>query len=136
MNDKLICGLPARLFAYITATAAVGLPALILALSRIATNPPSVSRGAGVALFFALAMLADLQPMPMGEGGKTDLSITTVFIVTAAVLFGWTYAVPAAALSIAISMISTHRPIERVAFNMSSYAIAAFAASTPVIAFG
>lgn len=136
MNEKLICGLPARLFAYIVATMGVAAPLIALALVRIALDPPSISKAASVALFFALALLADLQPMPMGEGGKTDLSITTVFIVTAAVLFGWTYAVPAAALSIAISMISTHRPIERVAFNMSSYAIAAFAASTPVIAFG
>jgi len=136
MNRNLICGLPTRLFAYITATTALAAPLIVLALVKIAIDPPSIIKAASVALFFALALMADLQPMPMGEGGKTDVSITTVFIVTAAILFGWRYAVPAAGLSIAISMISTRRPIERIAFNVASYAIAAFAASAPVIVFG
>ncbi|MGH2998712.1 MAG: diguanylate cyclase, partial [Gaiellaceae bacterium] len=136
MNEKLICGLPVRLFAYIAATSALAAPLIGLSLVKIAVDPPTVGRAASVALFFALALLADLQPMPMGEGGKTDLSITTVFIVTAAVLFGWQYAVPAAALSIAITMVSTHRPFERIVFNVSSYALFAFAASTPAVVFG
>jgi len=131
-----ICGIPTRLFAYITATVAIGLPAIVLALAGVAMDPPSVDRAAGVFLFFGLALLADLQPMPMGDGGKTDVSITTVFIVTAAILFGWHYAVPAAALSIAITMVASRRPIERIAFNVANYAIAAFAASVPVIVFG
>ncbi|HEY2072920.1 MAG TPA: diguanylate cyclase [Gaiellaceae bacterium] len=136
MNEKLICGLPARLFAYIAGTSALAAPLIGLSLLKIAIDPPTVGKAASVALFFALALLADLQPMPMGEGGKTDLSVTTVFIVTAAVLFGWHYAVPAAALSIAISMMSTHRPVERIAFNVAGYSIAAFAASLPVTVFG
>ncbi len=136
MSENLICGLPARLFAYIAATTAVAAPLIVLSLVKIAIDPPTIGKAASVALFFALAALADLQPMPMGEGGKTDVSITTVFIVTAAILFGWHYAVPAAALSIAITMVVTRRPIERVAFNVASYSIFAFAASAPVIIFG
>jgi diguanylate cyclase (GGDEF)-like protein len=136
MNENLICGIPARLFAYIAATAAIGLPAIVLALVNIAVSPPTLKTAASVALFFVLALLADLQPMPMGEGGKTDVTITTVFIVTAAVLFGWHYAVPAAAVSIAISMILARRPLERIIFNVANYALAAFAASAPVILFG
>ncbi|HEY8029400.1 MAG TPA: diguanylate cyclase [Gaiellaceae bacterium] len=136
MNGNLICGLPTRLFAYVTATTAVAAPLIVLALVKIAVDPPSFTKAASVALFFALGLLADLQPMPMGEGGKTDVSITTVFIVTMAILFGWHYAVPAAALSIAITLIVQRRPIERVAFNVASYSIFAFCASAPVIIFG
>ena len=136
MDETLICGLPNRLFAYIAATSAIGIPLIVAAVANIAVHPPSVGRAAGVILFFALALLADLRPMPMGEGGKTDVSITTVFIVTAAVLFGWRYAVPAAAISIAVSMIVARRPVERILFNVASYAVAAFAASIPVIVFG
>jgi diguanylate cyclase (GGDEF)-like protein len=136
MNETLICGMPARLFAYVTATTAVAAPLIVFSLLEIAIDPPSIATAASVALFFALALMADLQPMPMGEGGKTDVSITTVFIVTAAVLFGWKYAVPAAGLSIAITMVVTRRPVQRIAFNVSSYSLAAFAASTPVIFFG
>jgi HD-GYP domain-containing protein (c-di-GMP phosphodiesterase class II) len=136
MNEHLICGMPARLFAYITATTAIAAPLILFSLVKIAIDPPTIAKAASVALFFALALAADLQPMPMGEGGKTDVSITTVFIVTAAILFGWRYAVPAAALSITITMIKTRRPIERIAFNVASYSIFAFAASAPVILFG
>ena len=136
MNGNLICGLPTRLFAYITATTALAAPLIVLAIVKIVVEPPSIGKAASVALFFALALMADLQPMPMGEGGKTDVSITTVFIVTAAVLFGWRFAVPAAALSIAITMVAQRRPIERIAFNVASYSIFAFCASVPVIVFG
>jgi diguanylate cyclase (GGDEF)-like protein len=136
MNEHLICGMPARLFAYITATTAVAVPLIVLSFVKITVDPPTIGKAASVALFFALALLADLQPMPMGEGGKTDVSITNVFIVTVAILFGWQYAVPAAAISIAISMVATRRPFERIAFNVASYSLAAFAAGVPVIVFG
>jgi diguanylate cyclase (GGDEF)-like protein len=131
-----ICGIPTRVFVYITATAALAAPALALAVIDIALDPPSPWRAGGIALFFALALLSDLQPMPMGDGGKTDVSITTVFIVAAAVLFGWQFAVPMAAVSIAITMIKLRRSVERIAFNVASYALAAMAASMPVILFG
>ena len=133
---KQICGIPTRLFAYIAATAAIGLPAIALALFAIAVNPPSFGRAAGVALFFALALLAELQPMPMGDGGKQDVSITNVFTVTAAILFGWKYAVPLAALTMGIAMVSGRRPLIRIVFNVAQYAISALAASLPVLAFG
>jgi diguanylate cyclase (GGDEF)-like protein len=133
---KQICGIPIRLFAYIAATATIGLPAIALALVAIAVNPPSLGRAAGVALFFALALLAELQPMPMGDGGKQDVSITNVFTVTAAILFGWKYAVPLAALTMGIAMVSGRRPLIRIIFNVAQYAISALAASLPVLAFG
>ena len=131
-----IRGIPTRLFAYIAATAAVGLPAIALALVEIAIYPPSIGKAAGVALFFALALLAELQPMPMGDGGKQDVSIANVFTITVAIVFGWRYAVPLAALTMTIAMISGRRPLVRIIFNVAQYAITALAASLPVIIFG
>jgi diguanylate cyclase (GGDEF)-like protein len=136
MNGNLICGMPARLFAYISATTAIAAPAIVLSFVLIAVDPPSIGRAAGVALFFALALLADLEPMQMGEGGKTDMSITNVFTITVAIVFGWRYAVPIAALSIAISMIAARRPTARILFNVANYGAAAFAAGIPVLVFG
>src|ERR1700688_1704054 len=121
MNGNLICGMPTRLFAYISATTALAAPATLLAFVVIVLDPPSIATGAGVALFFALALLADLQPMPMGEGGKTDVSITNVFTITVAILYGWRYAVPIAAISIAVSMIAGRRPPARIVFHVASY---------------
>ena len=136
MNGTLICGMPARLFAYISATTALAVPAILLSFAVIALHPPSIDTAAGVALFFLLALLADLQPMPMGEGGKTDVSITNVFTITVAILYGWRYAVPIAAISIAVSMIVGKRPPARIIFNVTMYALAALAASVPVIVWG
>jgi diguanylate cyclase (GGDEF)-like protein/putative nucleotidyltransferase with HDIG domain len=131
-----IRGIPTRLFAYIAATAAIGLPAVALALVEIAIYPPSIGKAAGVALFFALALLAELQPMPMGDGGKEDFSVANVFTITVAIIFGWAYAVPLAALTMTIAMVSGRRPLPRIIFNVSQYAITALAASLPVIVFG
>jgi diguanylate cyclase (GGDEF)-like protein len=136
MNGTLICGMPARLFAYISATTALAVPAILLAFVFIAVYPPSLGRAAGVALFFVLGLLADLQPMPMGEGGKTDVSITNVFTITVAILYGWRYAVPIAAISIAVSMIAGRRPTVRIIFNVAMYALAAFAAALPLLLWG
>jgi diguanylate cyclase (GGDEF)-like protein len=133
---KTICGLPPRLFGYITAIATAALPIVVLSVVKIALDPPSLSRAAIVLLFFTLALVADLRPVPMDEHGKSEVSIASVFIVTSAVLFGWRYAAPLAALSIGMTYVLTRRPIVRAAFNSSMYAISAWAAATPVMLFG
>ena len=134
--SKTIRGLPSRLFGYVAATAVVALPILAFALALMALEPPSPSRAVVVLLFFALALISDLSPVPMDETGKSDVSIASVFIVSSAILFGWRYAVPAAALSIGITFLVIRRPIVHTVFNASMYAIAAGAAALPVILFG
>ena len=129
-------GLPTRLFAYIAAVTAIGMPLVAVSLGAIVVDGPSVRTGASVLLFFALTLLADLQPVPMDESGKSELSIANIFIVTTAVLFGWHYAVPLAALSVGITYGITHRPLSRCLFNVSMYAISAWAASLPVTILG
>jgi diguanylate cyclase (GGDEF)-like protein len=136
MIPREIFGLPVRLFAYIGATASVAVPMLVLAVVSIALDPPSAEVAVGAVLFFAFALIADLKPMPMHESGKSDFSVANVFTVTAAVLLGWQYAVPIAAVSIAITMLNERVQFSRVTFNVATYAIAACAAGTPVILFG
>jgi diguanylate cyclase (GGDEF)-like protein len=131
-----ICGLPRRLFAYIAVTVFVALPLLVVSLAAIALDAPSRSTAGIVLLFFALALVADLRPVPMDENGKSEVSIASVFIVTSAILFGWRFAVPLAALSIGITYVAAGRPFIRTAFNVSMYAIAAFGAALPVMLFG
>jgi diguanylate cyclase (GGDEF)-like protein len=131
-----ICGLSRKLFAYIALTALVALPLIIASLAAIGLDTPSKSTAGIVLLFFALALVADLRPVPMDDNGKSEVSIASVFIVTSAILFGWRYAVPLAALSIGITYVAAKRPLIRTAFNVSMYAIAAFGAALPVLLFG
>jgi diguanylate cyclase (GGDEF)-like protein len=136
MRPRAIYGLPARLFFYIAATTAVAVPMLVLAITSIALDPPALKDAVGAVLFFAFALISDLKPMPMHESGKSDVSVANVFTVTAAVLLGWQYAVPIAALSIAITMTSERVHVSRVTFNVATYTIAAAAAGIPVMIFG
>ena len=134
--SKTVCGLPPRLFAYIAATLVVALPIVVVSLGAIALDPPSWSTTLVVLLFFGLSLVADLRPVPMDENGKSEVSIASVFIVTSAILFGWRYAVPLAALSIGITYLISGRPASRTLFNAAMYAISAWAAALPVILFG
>jgi len=136
MMPDVICGLPRRLFLYIAATVLVAGPLLAVSLGTIAVYPPSFDKAGGVILLFALAVLADLKPMPMHEGGKSDVSIANVFTCTVAILFGWQYAVPMAAVSIALALVTGRRPFDRIAFNVSSYSLSAWMASLPVLLLG
>jgi diguanylate cyclase (GGDEF)-like protein len=121
---------------YVALTALVAVPLIAAALARIALDPPSASTAATVVLFFALALIADLRPVPMDDNGKSEVSIASVFIVTSAILFGWRYAVPIAALSIGITYAVARRPVVRTGFNVSMYAISAGGAALPVALFG
>ena len=136
MLSKKIRGVPTPLLAYVAAIAAVATPTLALALGMIVRHPPSVRTTGALVLFLALALLADLRPVPLDEAGKSEVSTANVFIVVSAALFGWRYAVPLAALSIGITLTVTRKPWTRVVFNVSMYAILAWAAYLPVFLFG
>ncbi len=134
--SKTICGLPSRLVGFVAATLLLALPIVTLSLKSIAVDPPSLSTALVVLLFLALALIADLSPVPMDESGKSEVSIASVFIVAAAILLGWRFAVPLAALSIGVTFAVIRRPLVHTLFNVSMYAISAFAAALPVMIFG
>lgn len=137
VNDpRTICGLPSRLFAYVAMVTAAGVPAIALAIGAIAVHAPSWETVARLAPFFALALLADLQPVPMDGAGKSEVSAANVFIISTAILFGWRYAVVLAAFSLGVTFVVTHRPWSRVIFNVSMYAASAWAAALPVTLLG
>jgi diguanylate cyclase (GGDEF)-like protein len=133
---KTVWGLPTRLAVYIAAVTAVALPLCALALVLIALEPPRWETGGAVLLFFALALVSDLRPVPLDREGNSEVSIASVFAIAVAIMFGWRYAVPLAALSAGISLALTRRGFARLCFNVSMYAIAAAAAASPVTVFG
>jgi len=134
--SKPILGLPVRLGLFIAATLVVALPIVGLSLASIAVDPPKATTGLAALVFFVLALVADLRPVPMDDSNKSEVSIASVFIVSAAILLGWRFAVPAAALSIGITFAVIRRPLPHTLFNISMYALSAFAAAVPVFLFG
>src|SRR5215831_15716185 len=134
--SKTILGLPSRLALFVAATVVVAMPLVGLSLASIAVDPPTASTALAALVFFGLALAADLRPVPMDDSNKSEVSIASVFIVTAAILLGWRFAVPAAALSIGITFAVIRRPLPHTLFNISMYALSALAAALPVFLFG
>jgi diguanylate cyclase (GGDEF)-like protein len=134
--SKTILGLPSRLAAFIAATLLLALPLVGFSLASIAVDPPKATTALAALVFFALALGADLRPVPMDDSNKSEVSIASVFIVSSAILLGWRFAVPSAALSIAITYAVIRRPLPHTIFNISMYAIAAGTAALPGIVFG
>ena len=121
---------------YIGAVAALGIPATGLAIGDVAAHPPGWATAGRLLPFFALALLADLQPVPMDGAGKSEVSTANVFIVSTAIIFGWRYAVLLAAFSVGVTFLLTRRPFTRTLFNVSMYVLAAWAAALPVTLLG
>ena len=131
-----VFGLPSRLVLFIAATTAVALPLVGLSIASLAVDPPTVTTALAALVFFALALVADLSPVPMDDSNKSEVSIASVFIVSSAILFGWRFSVPSAALSIAITFAWIRRPLPHTLFNVSMYALSACAAALPLTLFG
>jgi diguanylate cyclase (GGDEF)-like protein/putative nucleotidyltransferase with HDIG domain len=124
-TEHTICGFPVRLFSYVTTVIVVAAGAVGIAAVRIATSPPH-DKGTwfGIGLFFVLALVSDLHPVPLDEKGS-EVSLAFVFLISARLIFGWQVAIPMAALSILLPMLFQRNAPLRAAFNSGAYALAA-----------
>jgi diguanylate cyclase (GGDEF)-like protein len=121
--------MPPRLRWYVLAVSAAGLPVAAGAVSAAARSDPGATTSLGIAMFCAFALVAELRPVPLDPAGRRDVSLAFVFIISAQLLFGWEWSVLAGALGIGGAMaVSRHQPM-KIAFNASTYAIAAGAAA-------
>jgi diguanylate cyclase (GGDEF)-like protein len=129
-EPRLICGFPPRLFAFVTAIIVVAAP--ILALAGLgAVSHPGGGTLFGAVLFLALAVLAELKPVPVDEDGARLVSLAFVFIVSSQIIFGWEQGVIAGVIALVVAQIASPTAFLRAAFNTAVYVIAAFAASLP-----
>jgi diguanylate cyclase (GGDEF)-like protein/putative nucleotidyltransferase with HDIG domain len=129
-------GYPPRLYWYIAAVLGVAVPVAAGAVVRVALDPPDLTAGIGIVLFFGLALLADMKPVPLDVENERVVSLAFVFVVASQILFGWEYAVLSAILGVLISQMVERRPAFRSLFNGGVYGLAAFASALPVFAFG
>src|SRR5512134_2321467 len=129
-------GYPSRLYWYIAAVLGVALPVAAGAVVGVAMDPPDVSTGVGVVLFFGLALLADMKPVPLDVENERVVSLAFVFVVSSQILFGWEYAVLSAIVGVLISQMVERRPFVRSLFNAAVYGLAAFSSAIPVFLLG
>ncbi len=97
----------------------------------VATDPPTAATAVGVAVFFALTLLAELKPVPLDVDESRLVSLAFVFIVAAGIVFGWEYGVLISGTALLIAQAAADTPVLRNLFNAAAYAIAAAAATVP-----
>ena len=107
-----------------------GAAAVAAAVWSFAADSPDGPTIGAAAAFLLAATIAEGFPVPLEIVTVGRTSLATVFVVTTAVLYGWTVATPVAALAMAAVELARRRELIRVGYNTSVYALAGVAAGT------
>jgi diguanylate cyclase (GGDEF)-like protein/putative nucleotidyltransferase with HDIG domain len=119
---------PRRLAALIVPVCVAGLGVLVAAAYEFATSSHTAHELIGLAALTAAATLAERFPVPISPEGGGVLSLTFVFAVAAIVLYGWAAGALLLLVATASVQLAQHRPLERIAYNVSVLALVALAA--------
>ncbi len=135
-EQALRTGYPLRLRLLIASALVLATPVVAGAAVGIALDRPGVGQAIAVLLFLALALLAELKPVPLEADDLSTVSLAFVFILAGVILFGWEYGVMIATVSALAAQVVERKPLLRTAFNTAVYAVSAFAAALPVFLLG
>ena len=124
-----------RLLPIFLPVALAGLAALGAAIWTYAVNPPSIETAAGTAVFLAAAIFAEAYPVPVERLPAGSVSLAAVFILGAGILFGWEAAVIVGLLTRVTLEIVQDRPLVKLIYNGSVYAVAGLACGLVVAPF-
>ena len=116
---------PRRVLALVAPVCTVGLALAGAAAVEFATDSHSATTIAGVLALLAASMLADRFPVPLDGTDSGRVSLAFAFGVSAIVLFGWAAGALVVFAAPAVVQLLEHRPLVRVGFNASVFAIAA-----------
>src|SRR4029450_3503347 len=119
--------LPPRLLVLVAPVCGVGLLIAAAAAVSFATAPHSLSELAGTLAFLAASTLASRYPVPIEGAERGGGTLSCVFGGGGMGLVGWDAGILIAFAAPATMQLIEHRPLERVAYNASVFAIAAAA---------
>ena len=121
--------LPPRVLVLVAPVWAAGLAVATAAAIAFALTPHDLSEVAGPLAFLLASTLASRYPVPIEGAESGGVTLSFVFGASGIVLFGWEAGVLIALAAPAIVQLLEHRPLERVAFNASVFAVGAGAAA-------
>ena len=124
--------LPPRVLVLVAPVWIAGLAVATAAAVSFALTPHDLSEVAGPLAFLLASTLASRYPVPIEGAESGGVTLSFVFGASGIVLFGWEAGVLIALAAPAIVQLLEHRPLERVAFNASVFAIGAGAAAVLV----
>jgi diguanylate cyclase (GGDEF)-like protein len=119
----------ARLLPVVGPVSIAGFAALVAAALSFGTSATSLSVLGGVLVLCAAAAFVEAHPVPIEGVSSEGISLAAVFIVGAAVIYGWAAAVIAAVAALApVEIFFRRHSPTRVVYNTSVYALAGAAA--------
>ncbi len=124
----------ARLLPIVVPVAVGGAVVVGLALSAFVSSQPDAATIAGVCVLLVAATLAEAFPVPIEKVPVGGTSLATIFIVGAAVLYGWAPAALIACFAQLAVEIGLRRPRIRIVFNTGMYALAGAATALAMLA--
>ena len=105
-----------------------GFAAVGAAIWHLALNPPSLGWVAGITVLLIAAIFAEAFPVPVEGLPSGNVSLAAIFILGAAMVYGWPAAVVVGLLTRTTLEIQQRRPLVRLLYNGSLYALAGAAA--------
>jgi diguanylate cyclase (GGDEF)-like protein/putative nucleotidyltransferase with HDIG domain len=127
----------AWLLPVVAPVALVGGIGLLAAAWSFTESPPSPEATAGLLALLAASVFAETFPVPIEGVPVGATSLANIFIVGAAVIYGWPAAVLVAFLAMAaVETVVRRPPLIRILFNSGLYVAGALAAGAAVAVFG
>jgi diguanylate cyclase (GGDEF)-like protein/putative nucleotidyltransferase with HDIG domain len=117
-----------RLLPIVAPVVFAGTLVCVLALASMAAYEPSAATLAGLAALLLASTFVEAFPVPIENVPVGGTSLATVFIVGAAVIYGWAPAILVGILTQLLVEVSRRQPAIRVLYNTSVYGLAAAAA--------
>ncbi len=120
----------ARVLPLVIPVALGGVFVLVAALWSFVDSDPTLAVFGGLLALLVASCFAEAFPVPLEPAGSA--SLTAVFIVGVAVIYGWAPATLVAFLTCVIVDLFQRKPLVRIAYNASMYALAAAAAGQAI----
>jgi diguanylate cyclase (GGDEF)-like protein/putative nucleotidyltransferase with HDIG domain len=121
--------LPPRLLLLVVPVCGAGLVIALAAAVSFAVTPHTLAELGGPLALIVASTVASRYPVPIEGAESGGVTLSFVFGTSGIVLFGWETGVLIALAAPATMQLFEHRPLERVAYNASVFAIGAAVAA-------
>jgi diguanylate cyclase (GGDEF)-like protein/putative nucleotidyltransferase with HDIG domain len=121
-----------RLLTLVAPVTLAGAITLAAAAATLIASRPSAAVVAGLLVLLAASALAEAYPVPVESLPAGSVSLAAVFIVGAAVIYGWAPAALIACAGRALVDFGERRPLVRLVYNGAVYALGGAAAGVAV----
>src|SRR5262249_28405651 len=125
MRDRVLPS--SRLLTLVGPTCLAGLGVVVAALVVSLTDLPALGGIAGIAVLLSAAAFSERFPVPLENIDAGGVSLSFVFGVASIVLYGWAAGVLVCFGAAAAIQLLDRRPLLRVAYNASTFALGALA---------